>query len=92
MDLIISEQEYNDAVGQIGDAAEELRLIAGAYTKILQGLKASGYKSQASAAAIDNRCKNVQAAVEAFEQALDGLPKKTERHLGTIASIDRLVN
>ena len=91
MDLIISEQEYNDAVTQLGESAEELKLIASSYVKCLQSLKHLGYRSALSSVAIDNRCKSVQAAMEAFEQALDGLPKKTERHLGTIKSIDRLV-
>lgn len=91
MDLIISEQEYNSAAEQLTDTAEELLSVADAYVICLQSVKSLGYKSAASAVAIDNRCAKIQKAMEAFGQSLEGIPKNTERHLGTIASIDRLV-
>lgn len=91
MDLIISEQEYGATTAQISDAAEEAILVAKSYIACLQGVKEHGYRSAASAAAINSRCAKVKSALDAFASAVDGLSAKTERHLDAIASIDRMV-
>lgn len=91
MDLVVSEQEHSEAAGKISAAVEEIACISRSYVACLQGIKTLGYKSTASAAAIDARCAKVQQITQSFVEAVDGLSSETGRHLGALDAIDKTV-
>lgn len=91
MDLIVSEQEYGEAAGKLLDAVEEIARLSRSYVACLQGIKTLGYKSAASAAAIDARCAKVQQATQSFVEAVDGLSSETGRYLSALDAIDKSV-
>lgn len=88
MNLIVSESEYDDTARAISEAADSLVIIARDYISALQSVKSVGYKSKASAIAIDTRCAKVGKAVEAFEASVEQLSSSTKSYINTIRAID----